>query len=283
MTVAGVTLLAAAAGSGKTGIAMGVARALADQGVPVQPFKAVAVVTPDDPAYDMVEPWKCGTLHNCGAARATMQPWHNPVSVLRPSRLERRGDLYLWGERQGEVPVPGDDLLDLTDLSPALRHACTDAVAAAVAQLRTAPGIIVAEGGGGAGEVAPHRDLANHVAPILLGNPILLVLNAGRSGHVAALLGQSLLMAPELKGLVIGYVANQIRDAAHWTMVSRQLAGRTPLRNLAVIDEVHQPSEYDGSVEQRERIYVRRAQQVVASGLLEALHAQWTALATISA
>ena len=265
---AGITLLAPAAGSGKTGIAMGVARALADEGVHVEPFKAVSVVAPDDLAYGTVPPWRRGVLHNCAAARRSALPWHNPVSVIRPSREARCGDLYVWGQLLGEVSVPGDDLLNLADIPAAWRHACRDAVTEACAMLRATGGFAVVEGGGAAGDIAPDDDLANHVVPALLECPVALVLNAARSGQVAALLGVPELLAPEIRALLVGYVANQVRDEEHHATMAARLAGSTALRRLAVIDEVQQPAEYDGSERERERVYARRAAQVADSGLL---------------
>src|SRR5690349_20040919 len=74
-TPRGMTVLGAAAGSGKTGVSIGVLRHLRLRGIPRQPFKAAAVVAPDDPAYAAVEPWQRGVLHNCQAAGLAIHWW----------------------------------------------------------------------------------------------------------------------------------------------------------------------------------------------------------------
>jgi dethiobiotin synthetase len=270
-STAGITLLAPAAGSGKTGIAMGLTRALSNIDVAVEPFKAVAVVAPGDPAHDAVAPWQRGALHNCAAARRQVQPWHAPVSVVRETAQARRGELYVWGGAVGEVRVSHDDLLDLSELPVRLRRVCHDAIGDACAHLRAADRFVVAEGGGAAGDIKAHDDLANHLVPGILGLPVVLVLNAARSGQTAALIGLLRLLAPPISTLLVGCVVNQVRDEEHLATTSDRLDGRTGLPVLAVVDEVQQPPEYDGSDAECDRLYERRARQVVRSGLLDAV------------
>jgi hypothetical protein len=248
---------------------MGLARCLVDRGMPVEPFKAVCVVGPDDPAYEHVPPWERGVLHNCRAAHRRFRWWHNPLVVVRPEPEASHGALYVAGEPAGQVPVPGEDVLNLADLPIPLRRRCRAAVAAAVVQVRSAGRYVVVEGAGAAGELAADDDLANAFAPLLLGCPAALVLNANRSGHLAALIGVPELLAPRLRGLLAGYVANQIRDEAHARFVDTRLAGVASLPRLAELPFVAQPPEYDGSPERCEYIYRRRADQVSACGLLD--------------
>jgi hypothetical protein len=269
----GITLLAAAAGSGKTGLAIGIARTLADRGVPVEPFKAVSVIENDDPAYASVPPWQRGILHNCCAARRPIQPWHNPIVVVRTQPGSAVGELFIAAEPAGTVPVPEEDLLNVALLPQRLRRRCRDAVLDAVTEVRAGGRYLVVEGAGAAGELPARDDLANNLAPVLLNCPVALVLNPSRSGHLAAFLGVPGLLTEQVRGLLIGYIANQVRDDAHGEYVEERLAGRTTLERLAVLSEARQPPDYDGSYAYRERIYLRRADQVAGCDLLSRLGA----------
>lgn len=276
----GVTVLAPSAGSGKTGISIGLSRVLADRGVDVEPFKAVAVVDMTDPAHHRLPPAQRGVHHNCAAARRPVRWWNNPVLVVADG--EGTGELFVGGESAGGIPVVGEDSLDLRALPRRLRAQCRDAVHAGLDALRARDSWVIIEGGGAAGELSPDADLANHVAPVEAGLPVLLVGNPSRSGHMSALLGLPGLLAPELAGLVMGYVLNQVRNEAHAADVRARLAGRIDVPELAVLPVARQPPDYDGSPEILEWIYRRRANHVAESGLCDQLIRLTGQLATAS-
>ncbi|WP_330456144.1 hypothetical protein OIB37_04220 [Streptomyces sp. NBC_00820] len=257
------------AGSGKTSVSGGILRALTDRGVPVKPFKAVAVVDPDDPAYPDVPAPLRGALHNCGSARVRPQWWHNPVTVVPDPQRRHEGELFLCGVPAGDVPIRGQDSIDLHRISPRLHARCADAVQEALRQGPAAQ--LVIEGAGAVGELDPEHDLANHLAPVSAGPPVMLVVNAARSGHVTALAGVRHMVAPELLRLVRGHVLNQVRDAEHARATAERTRRGSDFPLLATLPEALLPDGYDGTPEKLQPVYDRSARNVVRSGLLERL------------
>ncbi|MET7737668.1 AAA family ATPase [Streptomyces sp. NPDC005402] len=267
----GVTVLGAAAGTGKSGVSIGISRTLDDRGIRCVPFKAVAVVAPNDPAYPAVPPWQRGILHNCGAARTQVRWWNNPVVVNLPAIGAHSGDLYVRGRRIGEVPVAGEDSLDLGALPERLRQLCVEAAHEGFARASADGGWLVVEGAAGVGELAPSVDLANQILPEHAGLPTLLVTNPQRSGHLAALAGSVRLLSSGLRAQVCGYVLNQVRRPEAASAIGERLSAATGLPLLGVIGESPLPVDYNGSAEMLESLYRRRANFVAASGLIERL------------
>jgi cobyric acid synthase len=269
-TARGVTVLAASAGSGKTTVAMGLLRCLADRAVPVHPFKAVSVVAKGrDPAYEHEPPWRWGAFHNCAIAGLRVEPWNNPVTVVKPDVGHQSGELYLWGEPQGTVPVLGEDLVDPRVLPRSLRDRCREAVLEAVCHLRAGEGWIVVEGAGASGELPPDCDLANHLAPIAVGTPVVLVHNPNRSGSLAALVGLHRLLPPDLSALLLGYVNNQVRQGSQARAVRERLAEVLDVACLGDVPEAADLDDYDGSPAQLKWLYQRSARNIASSGLLD--------------
>ncbi|MEU3982794.1 hypothetical protein AB0F77_22300 [Streptomyces sp. NPDC026672] len=261
-------MLGVSAGSGKTSVSGHILRALTDRGVPVRPFKAVAVVDPDDPAYPDVPGPLRGALHNCGAARVRPRWWHNPVTVVPDRQRRHEGELFLCGAPAGDVPIRGQDSIDLHRISPRLHKKCVDAVHEA---LRQEPAQLVIEGAGAVGELDPEHDLANHLAPVSAGLPVMLVVNAARSGHVTALAGVRHLVAPELLRLIRGHVLNQVRDTEHARATAERTRRGSDFPLLATMPEALLPDGYDGTPEKLQPIYDRGAGDVIRSGLLDRL------------
>ena len=277
----GLTVLGSAAGSGKTGLSMGVLRHLSMSGVDCQPMKAVAVVSPDDPAYLAVQPWQRGVLHNCNAAGVPVRWWNNPVVVDLPYPGAPAGDLYIRGEHAGTAAGAGEDCLDVGALPEHLRKRCEQAVLDGFAHLQAEGHWIVVEGAGGAGELEHADDLANQVLPAHAGFPVVLVTNPLRSGHLAALAGLPAMFVPTLRDLVIGFVLNQIGGSVRVPAVADRMSRITGLPMLAAVDYSPQPDDYDGSPEALEAVYTRRRAYIEKSGLFERIplpHAPSTAL-----
>ncbi|WP_128378865.1 hypothetical protein [Streptomyces cavernae] len=268
---AGVTVLGAAAGTGKTGISIGILRSLARRGVPCAPFKAVAVVAPDDPALPSVPPWQRGVLHSCAAAHVPVEWWNNPVLVDLPQPGAIEGDLYVRGERMGRVTVSGEDSLNIATLPDRLRRACEEAVHDGYDRFADSGRWPLVEGAAGVGELEPQDDLANQIVPARAGLPVLLVTNPRRSGHLAALTGLPWLLAPALRDLVLGFVLNQVTYGARLDVMIQRLTLATGLRLLGTVADSPLPSDYDGSPFMLETLYERRAAYVRESGLLDSL------------
>ncbi|GHA54373.1 MULTISPECIES: AAA family ATPase [Streptomyces] len=263
----GMTVLGAAAGSGKTGVSIGVLRRLHLRGVPCLPFKAVAVVAPDDPAYAAVEPWQRGVLHNCRAAGLAVRWWNNPVVVDLPRPGAPEGDLWVRGERVGTAVVAGEDSLDTARLPERLRRLCVEAVEEGHERLRASGAWVLIEGAGAAGEVDPDNDLANQLLPARAGLPVVLVTNARRSGHVNALAGMPSLLSPAVRPLLLGFVLNQIGGTPGVAAVGERVTAATGLPLLGAIGYSPLPEGYDGSAATLELLYERRCRYVEESGL----------------
>ncbi|MFI5758522.1 hypothetical protein [Streptomyces sp. NPDC051569] len=265
----GLTVLGSAAGAGKTGVSIGVMDSLRRQGIACEPFKAVAVVAPDDPAYSSVEPWQRGVLHNCGAANIPVRWWNNPVVVDLPGPGASEGDLYVRGEHVGTAVVAGEDCLDAGRLPDPLRRVCEQAVIEGYERLLATRRWLLVEGAGGAGELEPADDIANQVLPAHAGLPVALITNPRRSGHLAALAGLPSLLTPAVRALLVGFVLNQVGGTPYVPSLADRLTRATGLPMLAAIPDSPLPKRYDGSAEMLVGLYERRGRFVKESGLLE--------------
>jgi dethiobiotin synthetase len=267
----GLTVLGSAAGCGKTGVSIGVLRHLRLRGVACSPFKAVAVVAPDDPAYAAAEPWQRGVLHNCTAAGVPVRWWNNPVVVVLPHMRATVGDLYVRGERAGSVPIAGEDSLDAARLPVSLRRICEEGIEDGFKVLEATGDWLLVEGAGATGEVSPEDDLANQILPARARLPVALVTNPLRSGHVAALAGLPSLLTPAVRALLIGYVLNQVGGTPRADLLAPRLTAVTGLPMLGAIADSPLPEGYDGSASMLTELYERRRRYVAQSGLLDRL------------
>lgn len=266
----GVTLIAPGSGTGKTAVAVGIARALRRQGVRVDPFKATSVVETAHRPGNPLRVYERGVFQNCGAAQVPVRWWNNPV--VAATEGNGRGQLYVRGEPLGDVPIFGQDSLDLRALPADVRSRCLDAVAEALAILAGRGAFVLVEGSGGAGNQPTGADLANDVVPLRAGLPVVLVGNVNQEGHLAALAGLPSLLGPRYRRLLIGYVLNGFRDDARLADARERLAqAAMPIPELAAVPSYTPPADHDSRPLGRELVYDRRADHVAASRLLATL------------
>ncbi|SDM07013.1 adenosylcobyric acid synthase (glutamine-hydrolysing) [Halogranum gelatinilyticum] len=226
------TLLVAGTAShvGKSTVAAGLCRYLADRGVSVAPFKAQnmsnnarAVPRPaalheadgdDAPAFGEV-----GVSQYTQARAARVRPTtdHNPV-LLKP-----RGD----GESQLVVDGVAVGHFAAGNYYDDHWHDARDAAVAAHGRLARDHDVVVAEGAGSIAEINLHdRDLANvetarfagqgsadrdGAAEPRSGADILLVADIERGGVFASLVGTLELLPDDLRGQVVGVVITKFR------------------------------------------------------------------------
>ena len=214
------TLLVAGTAShvGKSTVAAGLCRLLANDGVDVAPFKAqnmsnnARVVPRASGAADGAEddeggPGAWGEIGvsqyvQARAARVTATTDHNPV-LLKP-RGDGESQLVIDGAAVGHFAAGTyyDDHWD----------AALAAARAAHARLARDHDVVVAEGAGSIAEINLHdRDLANVETARFAGADILLVADVERGGVFASLVGTLELMPDDLRERVVGCVVNKFR------------------------------------------------------------------------
>jgi adenosylcobyric acid synthase len=195
---------------GKSTVAAGLCRLLADRGVDVAPFKAQnmsnnarAVPRPGDgPAYGEIG---VSQYVQARAARTPATVHHNPV-LLKP-RGAGESQLVIHGEAVGHYGAGAyyDEHWD-------------EARAAAVEsyeRLAAANDVIVAEGAGSIAEINLHdRDLANVETARVTDADVLLVADVERGGVFASLVGTLELMPDDLRERVVGAVVTKFRGDA---------------------------------------------------------------------
>ena len=204
------TILVAGTAShvGKSTVAAGLCRVLADRGVSVAPYKAqnmsnnaraVPRPTDDGAAYGEIG------VSQYVQARAARVP---PTTDMNPVLLKPRGD----GESQLVIDGVG---VDHFEAGSYYENGWTDAREAAIAahaRLADRHDVIVAEGAGSIAEInLHHRDLANVETARFADADILLVADIERGGVFASLVGTLELMPADLRDRVCGALITKFR------------------------------------------------------------------------
>jgi adenosylcobyric acid synthase len=202
------TLLVAGTAShvGKSTVAAGLCRSLADRGVDVAPFKAQnmsnnARVVPRENGDGFGE---IGVSQYVQARAARVRPTtdHNPV-LLKP-RGDGESQLVIDGEAVGHFEA-GEYYAENWDRA-------LEAARDAHARLAGDHEVIVAEGAGSIAEINLHdRDLANVETARFADASILLVADIERGGVFASLVGTLELLPGDLRKRVVGAAVTKFR------------------------------------------------------------------------
>ena len=216
MTRARTVLVAGTASHvGKSTVAAGLCRLLADRGVDVVPFKAQnmsnnarAVPRTGDGGDTLDEFGEIGVSQYVQARAAGVVPTtdHNPV-LLKP-RGDDESQLVIDGEAVGHVAAGNYYDAHWNDAREAARRAH--------ARLADAHDVVVAEGAGSIAEInLHHRDLANVETPRFAAQTgdvdVLLVADIERGGVFASLVGTLELLPDDLREHVTGAVITKFR------------------------------------------------------------------------
>jgi adenosylcobyric acid synthase len=231
------TLLVAGTAShvGKSTVAAGLCRLLADRGVAVAPYKAQnmsnnarAVATPAADGRD-ADAGEIGVSQyvQARAARVPATTDHNPV-LLKP-RGEGESQLVLQGQAVGHY-----------EAGTYYDEHWADALAAAEeshARLASDHDVIVAEGAGSIAEPnLHHRDLANVETARFADADILLVGDIERGGVFASLVGSLELMPDACRERVVGALITKFRgDRAILAPAIEDFEARTGVPVLGVL------------------------------------------------
>jgi adenosylcobyric acid synthase len=224
------TILVAGTAShvGKSTVAAGLCRLLADRGVSVAPFKAqnmsnnarAVPVAPavagggrsdadagagddeDARAGDAFGEVGVSQYVQARAARVTPTTDHNPV-LLKP-RGEGESQLVVNGRPAGNHAA--------SDYYEDGWHRARDAAAAAHARLADRHEVVVAEGAGSIAEINLHdRDLANVETARFADADVVLVADIDRGGAFASLVGTLELVPDDVRERVVGAVVTKFR------------------------------------------------------------------------
>ena len=219
MTARSVLVAGTASHVGKSTVAAGLCRLLADRGVDVAPFKAQNMSNnaravprantgakgrrdgdPDTPtAFGEIGVSQYVQAH---AARVHPTTHHNPV-LLKP-RGDGESQLVLDGEAVGHFAA-GQYYEDHWDDALATAKAAYDRLAAE-------HDVIVMEGAGSIAEInLHHRDLSNVALPRYADADVVLVADIERGGVFASLVGTLELMPDDLRENVVGAIVTKFR------------------------------------------------------------------------
>ena len=253
------TLLVAGTAShvGKSTVAAGLCRRLADAGYAVAPFKAQnmsnnarAVPRPDTVRESAESPvfGEIGVSQwvQARAARVRATTDHNPV-LLKPT-----------GDGQSQIVIDGRPVADASAGDYYAEHWTRGREAAAAAHRRLARDhdVVVAEGAGSIAEINLHnRDLANVETARFADAAILLVADIERGGVFASILGTLELVPDDLREQVVGVVVSKFRgDRSLLTPGIDEIESRTGVPVLAVLpyDDPGLPEEDSLSLPARE-------------------------------
>ncbi len=197
---------------GKSTVAAGLCRLLADRGVDVAPFKAQnmsnnarAVPISDEATEPRFGEIGVSQYVQARAARTRPETDHNPV-LLKP-RGEGESQLVVHGEAVAHYAA--GDYYDVH------WHDARSAAREAHGRLAADHDVVVAEGAGSIAEINLHdRDLANVETARFADADVLLVADVDRGGVFASLVGTLELLPADVRDRVVGAVITKFRGDA---------------------------------------------------------------------
>ncbi len=240
------TLLVAGTAShvGKSTIATGLCRLLADRGVSVAPFKgqnmsnnARVVLRPDaaldeaasgsEPARDRWGEIGVSQFVQARAARTT------PTTDCNPVLLKPRGD----GESQLVLGGRAVDHFSAGTYYESHWERARDVAEASFRRLAADHDVVVAEGAGSIGEINLHdRDLANVETAEFADADVLLLVDIERGGAFASLYGTIELLPDDLRERIVGAVITKFRgDPSLLEPGIEEIESRTGVPILGVV------------------------------------------------
>ncbi|WP_341703327.1 cobyric acid synthase [Ferrovibrio sp.] len=185
---------------GKSVLCAGVIRALVRRGHSVQPFKPQNM---SNNAAVTAEGGEIGRAQALQARAAGVAPHVDMNPVLLKPQGDRTSQIIVQGRMHGSTDARGYQQRK-AELWPF--------VAESFGRLRDAADFVIVEGAGSPAEVNLRaNDIANMGFAQRAGVPVVLVGDIDRGGVIASLVGTDLLLEPEERKLVAGYVINKFR------------------------------------------------------------------------
>jgi adenosylcobyric acid synthase len=210
---------------GKSLIVAGLARALADRGLKVRPFKPQNMSNNAAVTVDGGEIGRAQALQ-ARAARAPLIVHMNPV-LLKP-QSETGAQIVVQGRVHGAAKA-----LAYQAMKPALMPFVLESFA----RLKDEADIVLVEGAGSASEVNLRaNDIANMGFACVADVPVVIIGDIDRGGVIASLVGTKAVIAPDDAALVRGFLVNKFRgDPALFAPGMAAIAQATGWQPLGLI------------------------------------------------
>jgi adenosylcobyric acid synthase len=210
---------------GKSLVVAGVARAFANRGLRVAPFKPQnmsnnAAVTPDG--------GEIGRAQALQARAARIAPSVDMNPVLLKPQGGNGSQIVVQGEMFGAASAR-----DFQSLKPQLMPRVLESFS----RLRECADIVLIEGAGSAAEInLRENDIANMGFARAVNAPVLLVADIDRGGVIAQIVGCKAVIDAEDAALIEGFIVNKFRgDASLFDAGMRFMAERTGWRALGLL------------------------------------------------
>ncbi|HEX3503001.1 MAG TPA: cobyric acid synthase [Xanthobacteraceae bacterium] len=185
---------------GKSLIVAGLARALAQRGLAVRPFKPQNMSNNAAVTADGGEIGRAQALQ-ARAARVPPSVHMNPV-LLKP-QSEIGAQIVVQGKVHGSAKAKAYQ---------DIKRELLPYVLESFEQLRAEADIVLVEGAGSASEVNLRaNDIANMGFAQAAGVPVILIGDIDRGGVIASLVGTKAVIAPEDAALICGFIVNKFR------------------------------------------------------------------------
>src|SRR5580693_3440957 len=210
---------------GKSLIVAGLARAFADRGLRVRPFKPQNMSNNAAVTADGGEIGRAQALQ-ARAARAAASVHFNPV-LLKP-QSEVGAQIVVQGRVHGSAKAAAYQQIK-RDLLPFVLDS--------FARLRGEADIILVEGAGSAAEInLRQNDIANMGFASAAAVPVVLIGDIDRGGVIASLVGTKAVIDPDDAALVRGFLVNKFRgDPALFASGTATIARATGWQPLGLI------------------------------------------------
>ena len=217
---------------GKSLIVAALARAFADRGLKVRPFKPQnmsnnAAVTPDG--------GEIGRAQALQARAARVRPSVHMNPVLLKPQSEIGAQVVVRGKVVGAAPAAA-----YQDMKPKLLPDVLDSFA----RLKREADLVLVEGAGSASEVNLRRnDIANMGFSRAADVPVVLVGDIERGGVIASLVGTKAVLDPDDAAMIRGFIVNKFRGDprlfAEGLATVERLTGWTPLGLVPFFADAH--------------------------------------------
>jgi adenosylcobyric acid synthase len=203
MTTPALMIQATGSNAGKSTLVAGLARALVRRGLKVAPFKPQNM---SNNAAVAIEGGEIGRAQAVQARAARMIPSVHMNPVLLKPETDSGAQVILQGKRWGTLRAK-----NFLDKKAALLPAVLDSFAL----LAREADIVLVEGAGSPAEINLRAgDIANMGFAAAAGVPVVLTGDIDRGGVIASLAGTHLVLEPEERARIRGFIINKFRGDA---------------------------------------------------------------------
>lgn len=210
---------------GKSLLVAGLCRAFAKRGLRVRPFKPQNM---SNNAAVTVEGGEIGRAQALQAKAAGVAPSIHMNPVLLKPESETGAQVIVQGKREGTFKAT-----DYHALKPKLMKRVLESFREIAAEAD----LVLIEGAGSAAEVnLRDADIANMGFALAADVPVVLIADIDRGGVIASVVGTDLLLEPEERKLLAGFIINKFRgDAALFGSGNDIITKKTGLRSFGLV------------------------------------------------